>query len=438
MDTLVAGLDPLVERATRLLERSPADVTSICWTETRAAEVALGGRTPRTEDTRSRRVAIRVRVGGRSAGADATSDSTGDLERALRGALAAARCADPSPDWNLEAAQGEPSPLPAAAFDPELAAFSIADAQRRAEPSIESRITLDWEWREEWIVSVASFHPPRALARTRGRIEARSGGRRRGGTASVVGTGLSELDPAAVVERARAAEAGAFEEIDPGPAPTLVLAPRAAGTLLATMARRLLSARAEIERGGPFAALLSPRLSLRDEPLDGGGFALPFDVDGCPKVSRSFVEKGRVVASAWDLELAARHGRSATAHGMGADDAWPLHLTLAPGSEDTPTLCRRAGRAVWVSELDALVVEGDPALSFRAGLRGVRRVADDGSLAAALPDLEWRGSLVEVLTNVLGVGSGLVRVAARLERPESQVAACVAFPPSGDILVRAN
>jgi len=396
----LVSLEQMVERSERLVALSSADATSISWVETREGEAVESSRTRRTGVELRRSVLFRVRVGGRTGRSRAESEKPGDLQRSLRAALADARCAAPTPDWDLEATRREPEAISADLFDDALSRLEPHQAQQELQRRTERRSTLRLRWRESRCTVVADFHPARAVALTDATFEARTGRRPGSGFAAASARLLDELPLDLLVDQARRREAPQIEPEAPAGTMPVALAAEAVAMLVDAFGRRALGAAA-----GELSWRTAPLLRLDDDPLDAVGLPVPFDFDGCAKSRREFVREGRVVARAVDLDLAARLGASPTAHGLAGEDAWPDHLHLLAGGEDEAELLKRCAGGLYVGAIESLAIEpGDGSLPFRAVARNVRRIAADGALGAGLSPLTWSSSLQSIFGGLTAIG----------------------------------
>lgn len=398
MPLLSSRLDRAVEVASHLVALSPADATVVSWLEWRDGVATESARNRRATTAERREILVRVRVAGRSGVARGDSDEPGQLQNALRSALAAARLAAPTPDWEPPAPASAP---PAGELaDPELAELGAERAQQLLQPLADRRSALELRWRAACLAVASSFASPRSAELTDATFEARTGRRPGSGFAARTFETLAGCAIDRVLARAAALEPPAVGDEIPAAGTPLVLAPEAAIALVSRFARSLLSAGRRLERGAPFATFLSPALALVDEPLRGDLPRLPFDLDGTAKTRRLFVDKGRILATASDLDLAPRLGERTSGHGLGADDAWPLHLDLAAGTRPEAELCREAAGGLRIGALERIEIEPGETLRFRALARSVRRIGTDGALGEGLAPLLWSSSLIEVFSQI--------------------------------------
>jgi PmbA protein len=396
-------LAEIVERAQRLVAISAADVTSVAWVESREGEVVESARARRAEAENRRSVLFRVRVGGRTGRARAESALPADLQRSLRAALADARCSEPSPEWALDAAAREPTAL-ADLLDPAIAALDPAAIQRDLHSRAERRSTLRLRFREMHLAVASSFHPVRSASLTDVTFEARTGRRPGSGFAARSARRLAALDLDALLAAARALEAPAIDPSAPEDAPVIVLAAEAVAVLLDAVARRALAGGRRLAGGKAPDLRLPAELRLVDDPLDPRGVPLPFDLDGCAKRPRVFIERGWVVGVAADLDLAARLGLEPTAHALAGDDAWPDHLVLEPGAASESELLAASAGGLRIGALEDLAIEPGDAMPFRTVARNVRRIGDGGALGAGLAPLVWSGTLRDLFAELTAIG----------------------------------
>lgn len=398
MPSLSSELDRALEGASHLVALSPADATLVSWLEWREGIATESARHRRATTVERREILVRVREAGRSGAARSDSAEAGSLQNALRCALVAARLAPPTPDWEPPAAAASASAGDLA--DPEIVGLGAERAQQILQPLANRRSALELRWRASRLAVASSFAAPRSAELTDVTFEARTGQRPGSGFAARTAATLAACAIGETVARATALEPPAVEYALPAADQPLVLSAEAAIVVLSRFARSLLSAGRRLERGAPFAIFLAPVLALVDEPLAEELPRQPFDFDGTPKSRRVFVDQGRILATASDLDLAPRLGERTSGHGLGADDAWPLHLVMKPGPRQEGELLRDAAGGIRIGAIERLAIEPGEELRFRALARSVRRISSDGSLGAGLPPFVWSSSLVELFSRL--------------------------------------
>ncbi len=409
-------VEEMLARLDRALASSPADETELVWIEARRGQESNGKRRRDSFEIPERNLLVRVREAGRLGLHRTNTAGLSDLENAIRDALGQARLARRTPQPPPSGAAGPLPRLPELA-DPEIGRMSQSRArdliQRHAE-----RGEIGWlGWAEGRMAVINSRGLRRATEVTAAWLVASCGRGPGAGRAAAAARSLDALDPGAVFERARqrhvpAGGPTAGPPETPGP---LVLSPEAAAALIDLLNREALGS--STFPGGALRGRLGepvchPAVTLRDDGTDPRGLPFPFDFLGAAKLPVELIERGVLRTPAVDEELAAAIGLPPTPHLIAPDEAVATHLFLEPGEEPDEELLRRAGGGLWVTWLDAPRAFDPAALRFRAHLRGVRRLEDDGALGAPVPDLVWEDHLLALLERVLGVGRTAVTAVA--------------------------
>jgi len=402
------SLAEITERAERLVRVSPADSTIVTWLEGRRCSALESSRSRRADEAPFRTVVVRVREGRRTGLGRAEAGTRGELDATLRQALAVARAATISSDWVWPPESGAPA-MNGALCDPEIATLTSAAMQSRLAGIADKRTTLRAAWSESRVAVAASGRPTRSASATEIALEARTGRRPGSGFAAGASRRLEGIPWAALLERARALEAGEVsEELPPAGAPA-VLSPETAAVLVESLARELFSGRRFLAGEGPLADPTERRhlpdwFHLDDDPLDPDAIPFPFDLDGVLTHRRALVKEGELAGPALDLELASRCGRTSTAQGLASDDAFPCHPQLGAGEHAESELLARAAGGIRIGSVEGFRCFTGPGLPFTATARSVRRIGEGGVLGPALPPLSWRGRLLDLWTKVEGLG----------------------------------
>lgn len=236
------------------------------------------------------------------------------------------------------------------------------------------------------------------------------------GVARSVVSRISDLDVAALGARAGAkALSGADPaEVAPGVYP-VVLEPAAVTDVVAGLVGGPFDGRA-LADGTSGVRLgeqqLDPAVSLADDPLAGGGLALPFDAEGTPARRTELVRAGVPVAVTTDRRTAAELGGVSTGNAApgGADATSAGAPVMAPGDGGSvDDLVATLERGLLVSDLwYTRVVEARRAVWTGLTRNGVWLV-QDGKVVSAVGTLRFTQSYLEALA------PGAVRVGSTAE-----------------------
>ncbi len=419
------SLDEIAERLAAALDLSTADETELAW-----IEEARDGASVRSLDEPEpgfgvgRTVLVRVREGRRRGSYRTGTGEPGEIAAGIRQAVAASRAAAPTADplprgeVPVEGPAGTAPPADSGSlWDEQLADLEPPRARQLLAAATGARERADLDWTRTRVVVLTGEGVERRAEATsatlRVLVEEEGGG---AGRAVASARSLRELDPEAVVQRARRRApfgSGPASDAPPPPGPVL-FSPEAACALVSLLAEVTLSSRAFGAEGSPLAGMLgehvfSPAVDLVDDGLDPQGLPFPFDLLGRPKRRVVLVEGGVPRSPAVDEELSARLRLPVTPHAVGPDEARPTHLFLL-GRDDERSVLAAAEGGVWIGALEGLECFDPTRVATRGRVRGARRV-EGGHLAEGLPELVWEDSLLRLFSRVLALGGDPVRLA---------------------------
>jgi PmbA protein len=206
----------------------------------------------------------------------------------------------------------------------------------------------------------------------------------------------------------------------------VVLDPWAAAGFLGVLASALSAE--ERQKGRSLLAGLvgqevaSPVLSLVDDGrLPEGPASSPIDDEGVPTTRTMLVEGGRLLGFLHNTVTARREGGASTGNASrpsyrGVPGVSPSNLFMVPGPETPEAVLARAGRAVYVQDLTGLHSGANPVSGeFSVGATGLR--IDGGALGEPLREMTIASTLLDVLKQVVAVGSDLRFYAGSIGSP---------------------
>ena len=206
----------------------------------------------------------------------------------------------------------------------------------------------------------------------------------------------------------------------------IVLDPWAAAGFLGVLASALSAE--ERQKGRSLVAGLleemvaSPAVTLVDDGrLPEGPASSPFDDEGVPTTRTVLVEEGRLRGFLHNFVTARREGGTSTGNASrpsyrGVPGVSPSNLFLVPGTESPEDVLVRAGRSVYVQDLTGLHSGANPVSGeFSVGATGLR--LDGGALGEPLREMTIASTLLDVLRQVVAVGSDLRFYAGSIGSP---------------------
>ena len=206
----------------------------------------------------------------------------------------------------------------------------------------------------------------------------------------------------------------------------IVLDPWAAAGFLGVLANALSAE--ERQKGRSLLAGLadqevaSPVVTLVDDGrLLEGPASAPFDDEGVPTTRTVLVEEGRLRGFLHNSLTARREGGASTGNASrpsyrGVPGVSPSNLFVVPGPGAPEDVLTRAGRAVYVQDLTGLHSGANPVSGeFSVGATGLR--LDGGALGEPLREMTIASTLLDVLKQVIAVGSDLRFYAGSIGSP---------------------
>jgi PmbA protein len=240
-------------------------------------------------------------------------------------------------------------------------------------------------------------------------LRAAADGEKRSGGFQDLQRQLGELSPFDEAGQAAARRAISYlggQAVQAGTS-AVVFAPEAAQFLLAGFIQAITGK--DLDEGSSFLfgrldqAIFGSGIAIEENPLMPSGLgSLPFDADGVRVAGRAFVDDGRLVSYALDVESARRLGLANTGNAVANPFEVARNLCFAPGTLDQDGLLRQMDSGV-------LVVEArPPQLDLRTGNFSQRAMGFEvrgGEVGAVLAPLTLSGNLADVFSRLLAIGS---------------------------------
>lgn len=168
-------------------------------------------------------------------------------------------------------------------------------------------------------------------------------------------------------------------------------------------------------------ALLSPAVTLVDDPAAPEHWPMPFDFEGTPRQPLAIVRKGVVGDALYSRLWAAKTGHTATGHGLppispfspgsavGGMNMFPLHLTLQAGETPMEQLIAGVERGLYVTRFNYTRPIHPREMVVTGLTRDGAFWIENGELAYPVKNLRFTQSYVEALQNIAAVGDTLYR-----------------------------
>jgi predicted Zn-dependent protease len=221
-----------------------------------------------------------------------------------------------------------------------------------------------------------------------------------------------EIDAAALGREAatRAADRREPVTLPPGDYP-VVLEPYAVVDLLDMLGYLGFSALAvEEERSfaEPGKRIGSDLVTIRDDATDLAGTPASFDYEGVGKQAVMLVERGVCRDVVYDVETAARAGRTSTGHGLPAPNTYgpfPLNMLMDPGTSSRDEMIGGLEKGLLVTRFH-YTNPVHPKLAIVTGMtRDGLQLVENGRVVGPVRNLRFTQSYLDALAAVDAVGS---------------------------------
>lgn len=184
----------------------------------------------------------------------------------------------------------------------------------------------------------------------------------------------------------------------------VLFSPRTASSLLGHFAAAInggsLYRNASFLKGAIGESLFPAWVRIHEQPrLPGMAGSAAWDQDGLPTRNQDFVREGVLQGYALGLYAARRLGMQPTGNGGG-----PRNLTIDSSGEDLPTLLKKMGRGILITEVmgpGVNIVSGD----YSRGAAGF--MVEDGEITAPLEEFTIAGHLRDMFAAIEAAGSDI-------------------------------
>lgn len=153
--------------------------------------------------------------------------------------------------------------------------------------------------------------------------------------------------------------------------------------------------------------VVSEKITLTDNALDGAAAGMPFDYEGRPRRKVALIEKGRAVAVVHDRHSAAKARAESTGHALPLPNSFgpiPLNLTLAPGNTSLAEMIKSTKKGILVTQFHYTNLLKPMTVEMTGMTRNGTFLIEDGRVVCGIKNLRFTESVVGALNRVAAVG----------------------------------
>lgn len=154
--------------------------------------------------------------------------------------------------------------------------------------------------------------------------------------------------------------------------------------------------------------VVSEKITLTDNALDGLAAGMPFDYEGRPRRKVALIEKGRAVAVVHDRHSAAKAGTASTGHALPLPNSFgpiPLNLSLAKGDTSLDEMIRSTKKGILVTQFHYTNLLKPMTVEMTGMTRNGTFLVENGRVVCGIKNLRFTESIVGALGRVAAVGN---------------------------------
>ncbi|HKZ34372.1 MAG TPA: TldD/PmbA family protein, partial [Patescibacteria group bacterium] len=156
--------------------------------------------------------------------------------------------------------------------------------------------------------------------------------------------------------------------------------------------------------------VLSPQVTILDDPFDVRGVPMPFDFEGVPKKKLTLIEKGVARKIAYDSYHAHKHHMENTGHALPAPNIMgpmPGHLIILPGQKTVEEMVKNVKRGLLVTRFWYVRSIHFKLLNITGMTRDGTFLIENGEIVAPVKNMRFTESIPEALSDVCSIGKTL-------------------------------
>ncbi|MCG2726394.1 MAG: TldD/PmbA family protein [Elusimicrobia bacterium] len=222
---------------------------------------------------------------------------------------------------------------------------------------------------------------------------------------------LMDFDKTEETARRKASLAGTPIAINPGKY-TVILEPAAVADLLMFMNIYGFGGKFYLEGqsfiSGKFGKkVLSDKISIYDNSIDGPSAGMPFDFEGFPRKKLPLIEKGVVKNAVFDRKTALEAKTKNTGHGLPIPNIYgplPLNTLVSPGKTSVDDMIKQTSKGILITQFHYTNMLKPLNLEITGMTRNGTYLIENGKTKRAVKNMRFTESIVKALNNIVCVG----------------------------------
>ena len=153
--------------------------------------------------------------------------------------------------------------------------------------------------------------------------------------------------------------------------------------------------------------VLSDKLSIYDNGLDGPSAGMPFDFEGFPRKKLALIEKGVAKTAVFDRKTALEAKTKNTGHGLPIPNTWgplPVNTFVSPGKTSIGDMIKQTSKGILITQFHYTNILKPLTLEITGMTRNGTYLIENGKIKKAIKNMRFTESLLKALNNVICVG----------------------------------
>ncbi len=153
--------------------------------------------------------------------------------------------------------------------------------------------------------------------------------------------------------------------------------------------------------------LLSDKISIYDNAIDGPSAGMPFDFEGFPRKKLALIEKGVVKNAVFDRKTALEAKVKNTGHGLpipNTEGPLPLNTVISTGKTSIEEMIKQTPKGILITQFHYTNMLKPLSLEITGMTRNGTYLIENGKIKKAVKNLRFTESIVKALNNIVCVG----------------------------------
>ena len=157
--------------------------------------------------------------------------------------------------------------------------------------------------------------------------------------------------------------------------------------------------------------ILSDKISIYDNAIDGPSAGMPFDFEGFPKQKLALIEKGVAKNVVFDRKTALEAKAKNTGHGLPIPNVWgplPFNTIVPSGKTNIDDMIKQTSKGILITQFHYTNLIKPLNLEITGMTRNGTYLIENGKIKKAVKNMRFTESIPKALNNVVCVGDKTV------------------------------